>query len=163
MPITQLTKISDLVEHLRESNVPHQVGNNVVDLPINAGVVNGVLYIRWEVGLPYVQLIFPFLFEIPEARVREVESAICHANGVIALPGFGYEYDRKFIYMRLCVPMYEEGMLAASFQKQVFGVVNNVKDFALAFQEVVRGNQGAEIMALAVKFKTGPQAPISKA
>jgi hypothetical protein len=53
--------------------------------------------------------------------------------------------------MRLCVPMYAEGMLATSFQQQVLAVINNAKDFAEAFRDIVAGEPGASVMSLALK------------
>src|SRR5262249_42918429 len=119
MATTNLTKFADLEAYLTENNVPHRTdaANQSVELPVNTGGVAGVMYLRWETKLPYVQIILPFVGNVPPERVHEVESAVCHANTVIPLPGFGYEYDKRFIFMRLCVPMYEEGMRAGSFHR----------------------------------------------
>lgn len=155
MAITRLTKYSDLVEYLAENNVPHKTdpANQVVELPVTSPPLTGVLYIRWEKKLPYVQIIHPFVGNVPENRITDVETALCRANTIIPLPGLGFEYEKRFVYMRLCVPMYEEGMLASSFQRQVIGVLQNAKDFVGAFRDVVGGSPGTEVMALAVKHR----------
>ncbi len=155
MAITRLSNFAELVEYLGENNVPHtsDPANQVVELPVTSPPLSGLLYIRWERKLPYVQIIHPFVANVPEDRVHEIEGAICRANTVIALPGLGFEYDRRFVYMRLCVPMYEEGMLAGSFQRQVLGVLQNAKDFIGPFRDIVAGKPGAEVMALAVKHR----------
>src|SRR5262249_47396897 len=108
------------------------------------------VYIRWEKQLPYVQVIHPMVLDVPVERLAEVEHAICRANNTIAVPGFGFEYSKRFIYFRLCVPIYEEGIAAASFQRQILGAIRNARAFLLPFREVVEGKPGEEILSLAV-------------
>jgi len=160
MATTRLNKFSDIDAFLSENNVPHKsdLTNQAIEMPVNAAPLSGVLYVRWDRNLPYVQLVCPFVGNVPPDRVREVESAICHANTVIPLPGFGFEYDKRFIYMRLCVPIYEDGILATSFQRLLLGTIQNAKDFMGAFRDVVAGHEGAEVMALAIKHKNEPEA-----
>src|SRR5262244_2471288 len=87
---------------------------------------------------------------VPAARRADVIDAICRANNAIPLPGFGYHYDLHFVYMRLCVPMYEEGMLSTSFRKQLASVVSNAREFAVPFMKIVQGEPGERILELAV-------------
>jgi hypothetical protein len=163
MAITRLTQFSDLVEYLAENNVPHKSdpAHQVVELPVTSPPLAGMLYIRWEKKLPYVQIIHPFVANVPENRISEVETALCRANTIIPLPGLGFEYEKRFVYMRLCVPMYDEGMLATSFQRQVIGVLQNAKDFIAAFRDIVAGSPGTEVMALAVKHRLAAEAAAS--
>jgi hypothetical protein len=165
MAITRLTNFTELVEYLSENSVPHasDPAGQVVELPVTSPPLSGMLYIRWERKLPYVQIIHPFIGNVPEDRIRAVETAICRANTIIALPGLGYEYDKRFIYMRLCVPMYEEGMASASFQRQILAVLQNARDFIAAFRDIVAGAPGEQIMALAVKHKTETEASTATA
>jgi hypothetical protein len=155
MATTRLTHFPDLLAFLGENHVSHRLdgANQLIELPVGAPPLSGVLYIRWEKKLPFVQLIYPFVGDVPADRVREVETAICRANTMSALPGLGYEYEKRFIYMRLCVPVFDEGVLASSFQRQLLGVVQNAKDFVGAFRDIIAGQPGAEIMALAVNHK----------
>jgi hypothetical protein len=155
MAVTQLHRFADLLLYLEEDKVPHKsdVAQQVVELPVIVAPLSGVVYIRWELKLPYIQIIHPFVAGVPEDRVQDVESAICHANTTIALPGLGFEYGKRFVYMRLCVPVYEEGILATSFKRQVLGVLQNARDFLEPFRDVVAGRPGSEILALAVKHK----------
>jgi hypothetical protein len=157
MPITQLHNFDDFLVFLAEHRAPHRADtdNKVVEMPVHPPLT-GVLYIRWEKRLPYVQIIHPFVTDVPEARIRDVETAICRANTIIPLPGLGFEYEKRFVYMRLCVPMYEEGMLGSSFQRQIIGVLQNAKDFTGPFKDIVAGEPGTEVMALAVKHKVDP-------
>jgi hypothetical protein len=152
MPIETLVTFADLLALLKESRVPHEVdmAAQVVELPANAPPFVGHTLIRWEKKLPYVQIIAPMVRNIPPDRRADLEEAICRANNTISLPGFGYEYDRNFVYMRLCVPMYEEGMLVKSFRNQIASVVSNARQFLVPFQKVVTGEHGERILALAV-------------
>jgi hypothetical protein len=152
MATTRLTSYADLLEYLKENNVPYQADPAAlaVEVPVTMPPLKGVVYIRWEKALPYVQIIHPFVMNVPEGRVPAVETAIIRANNIIPLPGLGFHHDRRFVYMRLCVPMYKDGMLAANFQNQVLSVLNNAREFLQAFKAIVAGKPGEEIMALAV-------------
>jgi hypothetical protein len=147
----RLASFEDLLAFLDEAKLPHKAdaGTQLVEVPTSSGPLRGSVYIRWERQLPYVQVIHPMVLDVPPERLADVERAICRANGGIALPGFGFEYEKRFIYFRLCVPVYEEGMLTASFQRQVLGVIHNARDFLVPFREVVAGRSGDEIMSLA--------------
>jgi hypothetical protein len=152
MPITRVAKFEDLLAYMTESNVPFQVDNDakVAVLPLNEPPLVGQILIRWEKELPYAQIIYPLVRGIPPERRAEVEHAICVANNTIPLSGFGYEYKNSLVYFRLTVPMYEEGMLAQSFRRQVEAVINNSRDFLVPFQQVVAGEPGEKILELAV-------------
>jgi hypothetical protein len=153
MAITRLQSYPDFIEFLKDNKVPHQAdpASLAVEVPVTTPPLTGKLYVRWEKHLPYVQIIHPFVTNVPENRVAAVETAIVRANAVIPLPGLGFHPDHRFVYMRLCVPMYEDGMLAANFQKQVLGVIGNARDFIGAFRAIVAGQPGENVMALAVK------------
>jgi hypothetical protein len=159
MPVTRIASFEDLTQYLGENAIPHQVSadQKVVVLPTNQPPLVGQMMVRWEKALPYVQVIHPMVRDVPEARRAEVEHAICRANNTIALPGFGYEYKNNFVYFRLTVPMYEEGMLAASFRKQLNAVLSNARDFLVPFQVVVAGEPGEQILQLAVKANAADQ------
>src|SRR5262249_24366214 len=126
MPIERIASFCDLLNLLTETNTPHRadVDRQVVEIPTAVPPLNGPLVARWEKNLPYVQIIHPVVEAVPAARRADVIDAICRANNAIPLPGFGYHYDLHFVYMRLCVPMYEEGMLSTSFRKQLASVVS---------------------------------------
>lgn len=153
MATTRLTSYADLLEYLKENNVPFQADPNAlaVEVPVTMPPLKGVVYIRWEKQLPYVQIVHPFVMNVPEGRIPAVETAIIRANNIVPLPGLGFHHDRRFVYMRLCVPMYKDGMLAANFQNQVLSVLNNAREFLAAFQAIVAGKPGEEVMQLAVQ------------
>jgi hypothetical protein len=157
MVITRIASFSDFLALLNETNTPHRADPERQIAEIAASP--GILAIRWEKTKPYVQIVQVMVNDVPADRRSEVEHAICRANNTIVLPGFGYEYDRNFIYMRLCVPMYEEGMLAQSFRKQMASVVSNAQQFVVPFQKVVQGEPGERILDLAAQLATGQNPP----
>jgi hypothetical protein len=155
MAIETLKTFADLIEYLTERNVPHRgdLASQVVELPVRSPPLVGHIYVRWEKTLPFLQVIHPFVTNVPAERVPEVETAICRANTIIPLPGLGYEHERRFVYMRLCMPIFQEGMVALSFQRLVRALIQNAKDFIGAFRDIVAGKPGAEVMALAIKHR----------
>ena len=156
--IARLTKYDDLVAYLAENNVPHkpEPANQAVELPVAAPADAGSIYVRWERELPYVQVIYPFIGNVPDTRVSDVESAICRINNSIKLPGFGYEHGNRIIYMRLCVQLAEDGITPTAFQRQVFSVLQNAREFAAALRDVVAGAPGKDIVQLALQHNQPP-------
>lgn len=114
----------------------------------------GSVTFRWATGQPYLQLDHGFVFDVPEARIRAVETAIVHANNIIALPGLAFDYEHRTVHMRLAVPMYDDGMLASSLKAQLVGVLKNAADFVVAFQAIVAGRPGEQVMQLALAAAT---------
>jgi hypothetical protein len=93
MAVTHLSRYADFVEYLNENNIPHRAdaAAQLVSMPVAASAVGGLLYIRWEKKLPYVQIIHPFVVDVPDDRLHEAETAICRANNAIALPCLGFD------------------------------------------------------------------------
>jgi hypothetical protein len=154
----RLAKFSDLLAFLEEAKLPNKADaqSQVVEVPTSSGPLKGSVYIRWEKQLPYVQIIHPMVLNVPPERLADVEHAICRANLTLPQPGFGFEYERSFIYFRVCVPVYEEGMLTTSFQRLVLGAIHTARDFLLPFQDIVGGKPGEEILRLAVEHAKPP-------
>jgi hypothetical protein len=161
MPIIRIASFEDLLTFLNENKVPYKIdqAQKMVEVPTKSPPLVGSAFIRFEEKLPYVQMICPMVRDVPAERRAELERAICLANYTIALPGFGYHPQAHFVYFRLCVPMYDEGMLAASFQKQIMGVINNARDFLIPFRQVVDGKPGDEILQLAVEAAKAAATP----
>jgi hypothetical protein len=152
--ITRIASFQDFLAVLVEAQVPHQIDPEALVAEIQ--LPGGNLFVRWEKTLPYAQIIQPMVRDVPAARLAEVEHAICRANNFVPVPGFGFEYQRGFIYMRLCVPMYAEGMLVQSFNRQMKAVVQNAKEFTSAFKKVVEGAPGEQLVPLAIADNKGP-------
>lgn len=153
MAIPRLHTYEDLATYLRENNVPHKpdAANMAVELPVAFPVEAGSIYVRWETDLPYVQVIYPFIGNVPEARAPEVMAAICIVNNQVKLPGFGYEPANHLIYMRLCVQLYDDGISPTAFQRQINAVLQNARELAGAFRDVVAGAPSKDVLQLAIK------------
>ena len=153
MPITRFRTFDDLLAFLKENNVPHKAEPEKLTVHVTVGDPQKVsdVHIRWEKDLPFVQVIFPFVPEVPADRLAEVETAICRANNQVKLPGFGLEYQHFFLYMRIVIQLAEDGVHAHVFQRQVFSVIQNASEFVGAFRDVVAGAPGKDILALALK------------
>lgn len=159
---TPIKGFDDLITLFANNNIPHRVDrdSHVVEVATNLGAQQGVLYLRWDKTLPYLQLIHPMVVNVPADRIAEVEHAIVKTNNVIALPGFGYQPERSFVYFRLCVPVYpDEGVSATMLHRLISAVVSNTVDFLEAFRAVVQdGKPGDQIMELAVAVKAAASA-----
>ncbi|HKA90442.1 MAG TPA: hypothetical protein VKE22_22425 [Haliangiales bacterium] len=152
----RIATFQDCLAYFAELKVPHKIdaATQLIEIPTELPPLVGQHYIRFEKALPYVQLIQPMVRDVPADRRAEVEHAICVANNTVPLPGFAYQYQNNFIYYRLTLPMYEEGMLATSFQKQQLSLLKNARDFLIPFRQVVDGKPGSQILDLAVAFAT---------
>jgi hypothetical protein len=153
-PVTTIASFRDLLAYLSEQNVPHAVNTQtqVVEIPTKSPPLEGIVYLRWEKELPYVQVIHPLALNVPAHRVNDIEKALSRANNAIALPGFGFDYERGTLYFRLTLPMFAEGMLASTFQRMILGCVNNARDFFLAFRGIIDGRPGEEVLEAAIAF-----------
>lgn len=149
--ISRIRNYADLVQYLVENKLPHRANPQAltVEVPVVTPHLRGDVYVRWNQALPYAQLIHAFLSNIPESRISEIEAAISRVNTAIPLPGFGFEYEQRSIYMRLCVHTYSEGIPAIAFQRLVLAVLDNTKQFVAAFADVASGAPGRDIIALA--------------
>ena len=146
--MTRLTGFPDLLAYLEEVKLPHRADPvaQTVEIPTQAPPLVGRLVVRWEKRLPYLQLIHPMLQAIPVARRTELEHAICLVNNAVPLPGFGLEYERSFLYLRLCIPLAEEGLSVSVFRNMVSQVIHVARQHLHAFQRVVAGAPAEQIL-----------------
>jgi hypothetical protein len=149
--ISRIHNYQDLVKYLGENGVAFSANpaQLTVEVPVTTASLTGMIHVRWGATLPYVQLIHPFLPNIPESRIADIEAAISRANTACPLPGFGFEYGQRVVYMRLCVQTYSEGIPAVAFQRLVHAVLENTKQFVAAFADVASGAPGKDILELA--------------
>ncbi len=152
MAIERLTKFEDLVAYLEENKIPHRSDAEAlaVQLPLADPPNAGAVLVKWERSLPYVQVIYAFLGEVPPGRIQAIESAICRVNNTIKLPGFGLEYETRFVYMRLCVQLYDGGIAALAFRRQILAVLENSREFVDAFREVIAGAPPESVIDIAL-------------
>jgi hypothetical protein len=160
MPQLRIASFDELVTFLAEEKVTfrHDPDAQVVQMATSSAPLEGSVFIRWEINLPYIQIIAPMVMEVGDERVREVEDAICRVNHAIALPGFAFDFDKKFIYFRLTVPLEGEGISAELMKRMIVAVVNNARDFLLPMKEVVDGAEGGKILDLVIEREKAKQA-----
>lgn len=149
--ISRIHNYQDLVQYLGENKLPYRAdpAQLTVEVPVRTANLAGVVLVRWNQTLPFAQLIHPFLPNIPESRIPEIEAAISRVNTASPMPGFGFEYEQRVIYMRLCVQTYSEGVPAIAFQRLVHAVLETTRQFAAAFADVASGAPGKDIFELA--------------
>jgi len=153
MALARLSKSADLLAFFGEHKIEHLPSGDGVEFK---GPNGDGMFARWEQGLPYVQVIYPFIGDVPAERAGEVCSAVVRVNNTIKLPGFGYQHDNRFVYMRLCVQLDDEGSISVdAFQRQVLACVLNAKEFVEAFRDVIKGAPASEVLDLAVKHNQG--------
>ena len=121
MAIETVTTFADLLTLLAEKRVPHQadVSRQLVEMPAKAPPLDDVLYVRWEKNLPYVQLVAPLVRNIAADRTNDVVEALTRLNDKLPWGTVGFEYDLRFVYLRRCIPVYEEGIPATWFEREV--------------------------------------------
>ena len=148
----RLASYEELLAFLDEEKAPfrHDPATQVVQLSMRAPPLDGPLYLRWEKGLPYVQIIAPLLMDVPEARAGEVVDAVARVNHAITRPGFGYDFAKRFIYFRLTLPVETDGIRAELVKRMLLGAVANARDFLGAMRAVVDGQPGGRVLELVV-------------
>lgn len=152
MTIERIRTFEDLSLWLEESEVRYRVDDAARSAEVTIDKprpLTGSLALRWVA--PFIEIEFPFVLDVPDSRLADVETAIVRANNIIALPGLGFDYAKHSVHMRNPVRIDDDGVDATAFKAQVFGVLGNAKDFIGAFQAIVGGRSGAEVMQLAVE------------
>jgi hypothetical protein len=145
--MAQLRSFEDLVAFLVKQEIPHQVdtANFAVQVATNPPALPGVVFVRWEQQIPYIQVMQQLTSTVPDDRVREVETALAHVNDVAMIPGYGYSYETKVIYYRLAVPIYDGQISSDALDHAMTTVLNNALQLAPALRKVVEGSPGAGV------------------
>lgn len=137
--VTVLVEFVDLLTHLRDRGVPHQgeVATRSIEMPCTALPHSEVTYVRWEGRLPYLQIIQPIVRDVPPARFGAVERALININHAHPIAGFGLETERRFIYTRRTLAVYEDGILASWFDRELAAVMKLVGEQYASLKAVV--------------------------
>jgi hypothetical protein len=145
--MAQLRSFDDLVAFLVKQDIPHQVDapNYAVQVTTTPPALPGVVFVRWEQKIPYIQVMQQLTDVVPDDRVREVETALAHVNDVAMIPGYGYSYQTKVIYYRLSVPIYAGEISSDALDHAMTTVLNNALQLAPALRRVVEGSAGAGV------------------
>jgi hypothetical protein len=142
----------DMVSVLDGEKVPYEKEEDqqVARIPVKTGPLESYLYLRRERDpLPYVTAVCPLYLDVPAERIPAVEAMCARLNHGIALPGFGFDHDKRFIYYRLTIMLEPSGMDPEFFRKMALACVNNSRDFYLAVRGVVQGDPPENALATA--------------
>lgn len=146
-----IATFDDLVRFLTDSEIPYHADAalQVVVLPSNVAPLPGNLYVKWEKGIPFLQLLRFMIEDVSAERVRELETAIVRLDNRLEVGGFQFDHDRRRLHCRLTVPVFApEGISSTTFIRLCDGVVANAKTYVAAFAEIVRGSPGDQIIAI---------------
>src|SRR5262245_27370964 len=158
MPARMAT-FDDLLGFLSEEQASfrHDAAAQIVELGARSGAFEGPVFLRWERHVPYLQIVAPMVHDVADDRVAEIEDAICRANHAVALPGFGYDFVKRFVYFRVTVPLERDGVAAELMKRTILAAVNNARDFLPAFRAVAAGTAGARALQLVAVGDEGAQ------
>jgi hypothetical protein len=145
---TRVSRYEELVQFLADSNVPRRENHAElsVEIPVMLPPLTGSVYLRWERKMPYLQVIHPFLLDVPPARIPDIESAITRINATLTAPGLGFHHDKRFVYMRRTVPAYADGISTSALQQQISDVLAVAKEFVGPLTKIVGGAAGEQIL-----------------
>ncbi|HKA89705.1 MAG TPA: hypothetical protein VKE22_18710 [Haliangiales bacterium] len=147
-----MTTFQELLAFLVDNKFPHAAdpATQVIELPSKAAPLPGNLFIRWETKIPFLQIIHLMIEGVPPERIPDVETAIAILNNAVELPGFGLDHANRRLYCRFTVPAFPpEGISPATLNRLGTICVAQARDFLPAFQAVVGGQPGNQIIRLA--------------
>jgi hypothetical protein len=149
----RLGSYDDLVAFLVAQKIPHEAdpANHAVQIATSAPALPGTAFVRWETSIPFLTIMQQMSGEVPEGRVREVETALCHVNDVAMIPGYGYTYQGKVIYYRFAVPLFGGEITSDDLDRALTVVLNNAVQLEPAFKKVLEGGDGAGVLGYLAK------------
>jgi hypothetical protein len=149
MATGRIASWQDMLAVLDSEQVPYEKDEEqqVARVPVKTGPLESFLYLRREKPpLPYVTAVCPLYLDVPPERVAAVETMCARLNHGIALPGFGFDHEKRFIYYRLTLMIEPAGMETDFFRTMALACVNNSRDFYLAVRGVVQGDPPEKVL-----------------
>lgn len=155
-----------LVAFFDRSRVPHRVDRvrQLVELPGRHYTLPGHLVIKWEQPAPFFQITQTVIEGVPVDRMRELATAIVMLNHRLEMGGFGFAPAARALYFRLTVPVFpSDGVNPTILAPLGQGVVRNGLEFLPAFNDVIAGSSGDQIVeryeaSLLTREPSGPDA-----
>ena len=138
----RIASYRDLLELLAREGVLHQARaeEQSVTIPTQKGTLEGLLLMRWQESDGVIQFIQSLPFEIAEAKVALMESAIVRLNHALALPGFDLNHEFRAITYRQVLPIYPRGFVHPAEIQAMFRVtVKTAADFLPTLTRVLSG------------------------
>jgi hypothetical protein len=149
-----LTKYQDVLELLNGDSVLHQADNKnqSIRIPTKRKDLDGVMIIRWQQKDGVVQFIQSMPMEVPEERVKSVETAMMRLNHALAIPGFAINHENRLPYYRLVVPIQPRGGLQDNELRSYFQVtLKQAAEFFAPLKEVAE--KGADPIDVVEKIR----------
>lgn len=140
---TTIASFGDMVKWVAGSSANYKPDEKqkTIALGTKAGQLEGVMIIRWDDTDGVVQFIQTLPFEIPEARLPAMETAVTRVNHALSVPGFGVNHDHRIAYFRMTIPFQPRGSLASNeAQAYVFGTLNQASVFFVPLKKVALEN-----------------------
>jgi hypothetical protein len=146
-----IKNFQELVASLKGAGVTCRAdeAEQVFEARLQAPPLDSVIFGRWEKTLPLLHLLCPLVDGISDERLADVETAVCRANNVAVVPGFGIDYGKRAVYFRVSQPLLN-GISSAALDAQFEIVMSHARDYFTSFVDVVRkGSPGEGIIDLA--------------
>jgi hypothetical protein len=149
-PPQTIRSFPELLEELRKGNAPHRANEETQTIEMQTGAqeLGGILVIRWEKLLPFVQVIQPLIRHFPAERAPDLETAIARINNVAVIAGLGLDHGGALLYYRMTLPILEDGVRADLLKIVLHGIIRNAGELLEPLKAVVAGAPGAEVLSL---------------
>ena len=147
---TTIRSFLELVDTLVAEKVPHSVNaeKQMLKLRTASDALPHDLLVRWEALLPFVQLMQPMIENVPEDRVRDIETAIVRINCISTFAGLEYDHASRMIYFRITMSVLQDGIRTDMFQAYLHGAVHDAKRLLPVMRSVVDGTiEGRDVLS----------------
>lgn len=106
-----LTSYQDVLEVLTKDSVLHQPNNKKqsIRIPTTRKDVNATMVIRWQTNEGVISFVQSMPMEVPEERVKSLETVMMRLNHMLAIPGFAINHENRLPYYRLVIPLHPRG------------------------------------------------------
>ena len=106
-----LTSYQDVLEVLTGDSVLHQPNNKnqSIRIPTKRKDLDAVMIIRWQTNEGVISFVQSMPMELPEERVKSLETVMMRLNHMLALPGFAINHENRLPYYRLVIPLNPRG------------------------------------------------------
>jgi len=106
-----LTSYQDVLEVLTDDSVLHQPNNKnqSIRIPTKRKGSDAVMIIRWQTNEGVISFVQSMPMEVPEERIKSLETVMMRLNHMLAIPGFTINHANRLPYYRLVIPLHPRG------------------------------------------------------
>ena len=152
----------DLATFLTENKVPHAIepATQVIELATSSPPLPGNLFLKMNTTVPFLQVV-QFIAEVPEGRIRDIESATVRLNHLYEVPCFGFDRERRRLYYRVtALVLPTEGISTTVLNALTSGCINAAKEFFEPLKMVIDGRSGDEMDAVLAEVGASRKAKV---